>query len=143
MTKNALVMLAVLSLGAPACTVTTTSRDVGSVASDGSVYLGWNLVGRDHKDPNVNDSDTYDIGQQVGAFSAIRLHAEKPLTLAQVLVIFADGERWVAPAPPALGQDQWSAPIPLPRGQRAIHSIVVAGRPNTDLLSRLEIYGTR
>ncbi|MGZ3423620.1 MAG: hypothetical protein ACXVEF_18305 [Polyangiales bacterium] len=142
MTKNALVMLAVLSLGAPACVVTTTTRDVGSLNADGTVYLGWNLVGGDNK-TGANDQDTYYVGQQVGAFSAIRLHSEKPISVAQVLVVFADGERWIAPVPAQLGNDQWTAPIPLPRGPRAIHSIVVFGRSTAALLSRLEIHGTR
>ena len=144
MKKHAFVMLslaALASMAAPACVVTTTNRDVGSVAADGTVYLGWNLIGRE-KDPSANDQDTYDVGAQLGTFSSIRLRAEKPVVIAQVLVIFADGERWNAPAPAELGTDQWSAPIQFP-GPRAIHSIVVSGRPTTSLLSRLEIHGNR
>lgn len=134
--KNALVLLA-LSIAAPACVVTTTSRDVGSVAADGSVYLGWHLL------KNTNDTETYEVGSQLGGFSTVRLHAEKPLALGQVLVIFADGERWVAPAPAALGQEEWSSPIPLPGGPRAIHSVVVQGRATTSQLAKLEIHGGR
>lgn len=138
MTKNALVLLSLLSLAAPACTITTTTRDVGSVSTDGSVYLGWNLI-----DNKGNDSDTYDIGAQLGAYSAIRLHADKPVELGQVQVVFADGERWLAPAPAAMNGDEWSAPIPLPRGPRPIHSVVIAGKATTSLLARVEIYGYR
>lgn len=138
MTKKALALFALLSLAAPACTITTTTREVGSVASDGSVYLGWNLI-----DNKGNDQDTFDIGANLGAYSTIRLHAEHPITFGQVLVIFADGERWIAPAPQALAEGEWSAPIPLPKGPRAIHSVVVNGRSTAGLLSRLEVYGTR
>ncbi len=142
MNKTALVLLSALALAAPACTVTSHSRDVGSVASDGSVYLGWHLLNKDGK-VNGNDEETYDIGAQLGNFSTIRLHADKPVSLAQVLVIFANGERWVAPAPQALAADQWSAPIALPGGPRAIHSVVVHGRSTTSLLAHFEIYGGR
>lgn len=145
MTKQALSILfalSALSLAAPACVITNTTRDVGSTASDGTVYLGWNLIGRE-KDPNANDEDTYDIGAGLGNYSAIRFKAEKPIAFAQVLVIFANGERWVAPAPAALGNNEWSAPIQLPGGPRPIHSIVVTGRSTASLLSRLEIHGYR
>ncbi len=142
MKKNAVALLCLLSLASSACVVTTTTRDVGSVAADGSVYLGWHLIARDNKS-NVNDEETYDVGAQLGNFSALRLHADKPIQFAQVLVIFANGERWVAPAPPELGTDAWSQPIPLPGGPRAIHSVVVTGKSATSLLARLEIHGVR
>ena len=142
MNKTALVLLAALALAAPAGTITSHSRDGGSVASDGSVYLGWHLLNKDGK-VNGNDEESYAVGAQLGSFSAIRLHADKPVALAQVLVIFANGERWVAPAPQELGADQWSAPIPLPGGPRAIHSVVVHGRSTTSILSHFEIYGSR
>ena len=149
MKKHALVMLAWLSLvglasfAAPGCVITDTSRSVGSVASDGSVYLGWNLIGSDGGNGKPDDSDTYDIGAGLGNYSAIRLHAEKPIQLTQVLVIFANGERWVAQAPGGLNTDEWSAPIALPGGPRPIHSIVVIGRSTSSLLSKLEIHGLR
>lgn len=142
MTKTALVMLSLLSLATPACVVTTTNRDVGSVAADGSVFLGWHLIARDNKS-SVDDQETYDIGNQFGAFSTLRLHVDRPTTITQVLVIFADGERWVAQAPAALAQNEWSAPIPLPRGPRPIHSVIVTGRSSSSMLAKLEIYGTR
>jgi hypothetical protein len=123
--------------------VTTTTRDVGAVNADGTVYLGWNLIGKDGGKGNPNDSDTYDIGAQMGNFSALRLHSEKPIAFAQILVVFADGERWVAPGPAAMGAEEWSQPIPLPRGPRPIHSVVVTARSTNSLLSRLEIHGTR
>jgi hypothetical protein len=143
MKKNALVLLSVLALATPACVITATPpRDVGSVNADGSVYLGWHLIARDDKS-HPNDVETYEVGAQLGNFSTIRLHSEKPIALAQVLVIFANGERWVAPAPPALGAEEWSAPIQLSGGPRPIHSIVVTGRSTTSLLSKLEINATR
>jgi len=144
MKKNALVLLSVLSLAAPACVITTTPpRDVGSVSADGTVYLGWHLLRQDRKNPNLDDVETYDVGAQHGNFSSIRLHADKPLALTRVHVIFANGERWDAPTPPALAQEGWSAPIQLPGGPRQIHSIVITGRSTTSLLSHLEIHGTR
>lgn len=143
MNKNALVLLSVLSLAAPACVITTTNRDVGSVAADGSVYLGWHLIRRDDKNPNANDQETYDIGAQLGNFSTIRINADKPVAIARVHVIFANGERWDAPAPAALGGNEWSAPIQLPGGPRPIHSVVIDGRSTTSLLSRVEVHGTR
>lgn len=143
MNKNALALLALLSL-IPACTVTTTgAREVGSVAADGSVYLGWHLINRDNKKNNGNDLETYDIGANLGNFSTIRLHSEKPVTIAQLHVIFANGERWDAPAPAAMNNDEWSAPIQLPGGPRPIHSIQFVGRSTTALLSKVEIYGGR
>lgn len=145
MNKNALLLLSVLSvasLAAPACTITTTAnRDVGSLNADGSVYLGWHLLNRDNK--SGNDRETYDVGAQLGAFSSIRLHGDKPIAIAQVLVIFANGEQWVAPAPAGLANDEWSQPIPLPGGPRPIHSIVVYGRSTASALSKLEIHGGR
>lgn len=141
MTKNALLLLALFSIGAPACVIATTPpRDVGSVNSDGTVYLGWNLVGRpDH----ATDQDTWPVGAQVGNFTAIRLHSEKPVSITRVLVVFADGQQWVAPAPATMGADEWSSPIPLPNGPRAISSITISGAPTTDLLSRLDVDGFR
>jgi hypothetical protein len=143
MNKRVFMMLCLVSLAVPACVVTTTNRDVGSVASDGTVYLGWNLIGRDGGNNKPNDQDTYDIGAHLGSFSAIRLHVEKPIAFAEVLVIFANGERWVAQVPPVLNNEEWSPAIPLPGGPRQIHSIVVTGRSTTSLLSRLEIHGFR
>lgn len=143
MTKNALAMLALLSLAAPACVIRTTApRDVGSVSADGSVYLGWHLVNRATAS-KPEDQETYDVGAHLGAFSAIRMHTEKPVAFSQVLVIFANGERWVAPAPAAMGADEWTAPIQLPGGPRPIHSIVVNGHSTTSLLAKLEFHGTR
>jgi hypothetical protein len=142
MTKKILLLLGLLSIAAPACVVRTTNREVGSVSSDGSVYLGWHLLARDNRGGG-DDQETYDIGAHLGPFSAIRLHADRPVTLTQVLVIFADGERWVAPAPQVLGQDEWTNPIFLPRAPRPIHSIVVFGRSTTSLLAHLEFYGSR
>jgi hypothetical protein len=143
MKKHLFVMLSVLSLAAPACVIRDTSRDVGSVASDGTVYLGWNLIGSDGGPSKPNDEDTYDLGANLGSFSAIRLHAEKPISIVQVLVVFANGERVAVQAPAAMNTDEWSAPIPLPGGPRQIYSIVVTGRATTSLLSKLEIHGTR
>ncbi len=142
MKKNALVLLSVLSLAAPACVITTTNRDVGSVNADGSVYLGWHLLNRNEK-TNANDQETYDVGVQLGAFSSIRLHADKPMSIARVHIIFANGERYDAPAPPALGAEEWSPPLQLPGGPRPIHSIVVDGRSTTSLLAKLELHGGR
>jgi hypothetical protein len=143
MNTKSLVLLSVLSLAAPACVVHTTApRDVGSVAADGSVYLGWHLV-RSNKKTNANDVETYDVGAHIGNFSAIRIHAEKPTALAEVLVIFANGERWVAQAPAMLNTEEWSAPIALPGAPRAIHSIVVTGQPTGSLLSKIELHGYR
>lgn len=141
MTKNTLLMLALMSFASPACVITTTPpRDVGSVNSDGTVYLGWNLVGKPDKS---TDQDTYLVGANNGTFSAIRLNADKPVAFTQVLVIFADGERWVAPAPATLGAGEITPPIPLPNGPRAIYSIVVSGAPTADLLSKVEINANR
>lgn len=143
MNKHVFAMLTLLSLAAaPACVVTTTTREVGSVAADGSVYLGWNLIGNDGGKSNPFDTDTYDIGANFGGFSMLRLHADKPVAFAQIQVIFADGERWIAQGPPSLNADETSAPIVLPGG-RAIHSVVIVGRATNSLLTKVEIYGLR
>jgi hypothetical protein len=142
MKKNILALLSVLSLATPACVVHTTApRDVGSVSADGSVFLGWHLLNRASAKRPV-DVETYDIGAQHGAFSTIRLHADKPIAINEVLVIFANGERLVAPAPAGMGQDEWTAPIQL-GAPRPIHSIVVQGTSSTSLLAKLEIFGGR
>ena len=144
MTKNALALLSFLALAAPACVVTTQApRDVGTVNADGSVFLGWHLLNRDNKSNGGVDVETYDIGAQHGNFASIRLYSEKPIALTRVHVIFANGERWDAPAPPAMNANEWTGPIQLPGGPRPIHSIVIYGRSTTSLLSKFEIYGGR
>jgi hypothetical protein len=144
MTKSALVLLSLLSLAAPACVVHTQApRDVGSINADGSVFLGWHLLNRDNKGNNGNDSETYDIGAQVGNFSSIRLFSDRPISIAQVHVIFANGERWDAPAPPVMNANEWTGPIQLPGGPRPIHSIIINGRSTSSLLAKVEIHGGR
>jgi len=137
MIKNTLVLSALLALSSSACVITETPpRDVGSVNSDGTVYLGWNLIGRADK---ADDHDEYLVGAGVGNFTAFRLHAEKPVAFTEVLVIFADGTRWVAPGPQSMGANETSAPVQLPNGPRGIYSITLSGKPTTDLLARVDI----
>lgn len=144
MKNHALLLLSLLSVATPACVVTTTApRDVGSISSDGSVYLGWHLLNRDNKTNGGNDVETYDVGAQHGGFSAIRIHTDRPISLAEVLVIFANGERWAAPAPATMNANDWTAPLPFPSPQRPIHSIVITGRSTSSLLARVEVHGTR
>ena len=136
-----LALLAFLSIAAPACVITETPpRDVGSVNADGTVYLGWNLIGRADKQV---DHDEYVVGAGVGNFTAFRLHSEKPVSFTEILVTFADGQRWVAPGPQSMGANEMSAPIALPNGPRPIYSITLSGKPTTDLLSRVDIDAMR
>jgi hypothetical protein len=64
--------------------------------------LGWDLFDARGKP----DRERYPVGQQHGSFSSIRLHADKAATLSQVVVIFMDGERFIAPAPSSMGAGQ-------------------------------------
>lgn len=132
------LLVAFIAMAAPACTVYV--QEPGAVASDGSVYLGFHLFsGR----KAAGDRESYEVGQKHGAFSSIRLHTDDPVNITEVFVIFADGERYTAPAPGALAAEGWTNPIPLPRGPRPIHSIVVGAKGQTKKLANIEIYGTR
>jgi hypothetical protein len=142
MNKPVLLLLSVLSLAAPACVVHTTApRDVGSLNADGSVFLGWHLFRS--SGPGGVDREVYDVGQQLGNFQALRLHADRPVEITQVLVIFADGERWMAPAQQVLDTNQWSAWIPLPRAPRPIHSVEILGRSTSAMLANVDVHGLR
>ena len=137
MTFRTFLLLTAVASIAPACTVYV--REPGAVISDGSVYLGFSLISAKGK----VDNEEYPVGQQHGAFSAIRLHADESVSLNQVVVIFADGERFTAPTPATLGGGQSSGLIALPRGPRPIHSILVAGKSQRKGLAKVEIYATR
>ena len=134
MSLRSLVLLAALATAIPACAVTMV--EPGAVTADGSVYLGWQLFKK-------NDVETFEVGQQLGPFTAVRFHAESAtLNYHKIVIIFADGGRWEPSIPPQLGEGQWTAPIALPRGPRAIHSIVITGTSAAKHLSKLEIFGT-
>jgi hypothetical protein len=140
--KHVLALLASLTLVTPACVIRTTApRPVGALNTDGSVFLGWHHVAKNQN--QGPDREAYDVGAQLGNFSSIRLHADSPVAIDEVLVIFANGERWVAPGPLALAGGEWSQPIPLPGGARPIHSVVLTGRATTGLLSTVEVHGAR
>jgi hypothetical protein len=133
-----LCLLALIGVAAtPACTIYV--NEPGAVMKDGSVYLGFHL----YSGKGGFDREEYPIGQKHGAFRSLRLHADKGVEVNEVQVIFADGERWVAPAPGGLAQGQWSQEIVLPRGPRAIHSVWVGGKSQSKRLANVEIYGTR
>lgn len=137
MTFRTFLLLTAVAITAPACTVYV--REPGTVSSDGTVYLGFSLISAKEK----VDREEYPVGQQHGAFSAIYLHADQSVSLSQVVVIFADGERFTAPAPATLGGGQSSPVIALPRGPRAIHSILVTGKSQQKGLAKVEIYAKR
>jgi hypothetical protein len=130
------MLLAALAIAAPGCTIYT--QEPGHVASDGSIYLGWNLF-----TGKKADRESYAVGQKLGPYSSIRLHADEASTVSEVTVIFADGERFAAPAPGAMTEGQWTNPIALPGGARPLHSIVVGAQSQTKRLAKIEIYGTR
>src|SRR5262249_32358334 len=96
MSFRTLLLIAALA-AVPCCVVHTI--ETGAVLPDGSVYLGWNLIS-EHGRAQRED---YPVGQDLGAFSSIRLTADAPVELHRVTVIFADGERFAAPVPPRLG----------------------------------------
>ncbi len=140
MKNTALLLLAALAL--PACIINAAPpREVGSAATDGSVYLGWRLVSKEKK--GANDRETFPVGERFGTFSTIRLTTDRPLNLAQVVVIFMNGEQWIARAPAALSGGQWSEVIALPGAPRAIHSVVVDGIATSTMHAKLEIHATR
>jgi hypothetical protein len=136
MSLRTVLLLAALATAAPACVVHVT--EPGAVTSDGSVYLGFDLFSGKGK----SDRERIDVGQQLGAFSTIRLNTDESIALSQVVVIFADGERFKVPVPAKLGGGRWTEPVALPRGPRPIHSVVVTARSLGKHLAKIEIYGT-
>jgi hypothetical protein len=135
MNLRSLLLPALLLAAAPACVVHTL--EPGAVTSNGSVYLGFSLF----DDKGKPDREKYAVGQQLGQFSSLQLVADHAVTVSKVVVIFADGERFTAPAPRRLGAGQSSPLIALPRGPRAIHSVVIAAQSDHKLLSKIEVYG--
>ncbi|GAF69530.1 unnamed protein product, partial [marine sediment metagenome] len=87
MSFRTVLLLAAIATALPACTVNMV--EPGAVSSDGTVYLGFNLFDARGKP----DREDYQIGQQLGAFSSIRLKTDAPVAVTKVHVIFADGER--------------------------------------------------
>src|SRR5690349_1769029 len=116
------LLLAALATAAPACTVYTTQP--GTALADGSIDMGFDLFDNKGKP----DREAILIGQELGAFKTIRVIADKPVALSRVTVVFADGERFVAPVPTHLKGGQSTPVITLPRGPRPIHSIVIVAR---------------
>ena len=135
MSLRLLFLLGAIAVASPACVVYAT--EPGAVTSDGSVYLGFDLYSGKGK----SDRESYPVGQQLGAFSTIWLTADEPVAVQQVLVVFADGERYNAPVPATLGGHRSSPAIRLPRGPRQIHSIVVGAKSQNKHLAKIEIYG--
>jgi hypothetical protein len=138
MKTRALFAFALLALSTPACTV-HVPPEVGTVAPDGSTYLGWQLFSGQNK----KDQEEYPVGQHLGAFGSIRLHSDEAITLTKVVVIMADGERFTVRAPAKLGANEWTNPLPLPHPARPIYSVVVSGKAPGKHLAKLEIYGQR
>ena len=128
--------LAALAIAVPACTVYTV--EVGSVSSDGTVYLGFNLYSAKGK----TEREEFPIGQQHGAFSALRIKADKAVAINRMTVVFADGERFNTNVPAQMSAG-WSAPMVLPRGPRPIHSVVIVATSQGKGLASIEVYGTR
>lgn len=142
MKKPVLALLAVVTLSLSACVVNNTPpRDVGSAAADGSIYLGWRLVSKEKK--GGTDRETFNVGDGLGTYSSLRVTTDRAVNIAQLVVIFSNGEQWIAPAPGDLAAGQWTNPIALPGAPRAIHSIVVDGRAASTMHAKVEIHGTR
>ena len=140
MKKTTLVLISLLAVAMSACVVTAQPpREPGTVNSDGSVYLGWRLLSRNK---GKNDRETYNMGAQLGTFTSLRLTTDKPAALAQVTVIFANGEQWMAPIPASLAGGEWSGAIALPGAPRAIHSVVIDGHATGSMHAKVEIHGT-
>ena len=137
MSLRTVLMLAALATAAPSCVVYAT--EPGAVTSDGSVYMGWDLFSAKGK----SDRERIDVGQHMGNFSAVWLVSDEPVALNGATVVFADGERYKLPVPSKLGGGQTTARLPLPRGPRPIHSIVVSAHSQTKHLAKIEIYGSR
>lgn len=126
---------AVALASAPGCVVHAV--EPGAVMSDGSVYVGFNLFDAKGK----ADRERYDVGQELGAFRSVWLHADEPVAISKATIVFADGERYALPVPKKLSgsSQQWA----LPRGPRAIHSIVVVAKAQRKGLAKIEIYAAR
>ncbi|MBI4702688.1 MAG: hypothetical protein HY744_16320 [Deltaproteobacteria bacterium] len=132
-----LVLSAVLLAGG--CVVTVESTPVGTVAADGSVYLGWTLIS--HK----KEADWMLVGVEHGDFSSLRLHVTKAgLVLDRMVVAFGNGEQWNVPVPRELGQGAWSPEIKLP-GARRIRKVTFFARTKGKggLMAHVDLYGRR
>lgn len=133
---GSLVLFGSLALSAAACTVHVA--EVGTVAADGSVYLGWHLLSSNQK----SDREDFPVGDALGTFSTVRIHVDSAVALRKVVVIFADGVRFTVPVPAKMAANQWTDPVALPGAPRAIHSVVIAGKPVGKNLSKIEVYAT-
>jgi hypothetical protein len=142
--RRAMMLLLTLCfalLGLSGCTMTVTSVPVGSVAEDGSVYLGFTLIS--HKP----DKDFMLIGSEQGTFASVRLHVTShDLNLERMVITFGNGEQWSPPLRERFAKGSWSREIALPgKGPRHIRKVVFVGKATgkSGLMAKVELYGRR
>ena len=128
-------VIALAMVGGPACVIHATDSSVGTVSSDGSVYLGWHLFKKKKRDREI-----YNVGKQHGKFSAVRLHSNKKFNFQSVKIILGNGERVKPKVKKKWAKGHWTRWLTLPGGSRYIHSIEVVGR-SPGHLAKVEIYG--
>jgi len=134
-----LLVCAAFILGSGACTVYTNNTTKGTVLSDGSVYLGFDLVSRKR-----GDSWTL-IGEEHGYFSSLRFQVEdRPLNLDRMVVEFGDGEQWTAPAKGNFEPGAWSDEMKLP-APKTIHKVTYYGKSSGKKggMAKVSLYGRR
>ncbi len=135
-----LLMVLALIVGVSGCEVTVTNTPVGSVADDGSVYLGWTLIS--HR----KDKGSMSVGKQHGQFSSLRFAVKKRvLNIHRLVVHFGNGEKWSPQLRPHFPAGAWSRDIDLPGGKRFIRKVVVFGKSagKRGRMAKFELYGRR
>ncbi len=135
-----LLMCLALFVGLIGCEVTVTNTPVGSVADDGSVYLGWTLISR------RKDRDSLSVGKEHGQFSSLRFHVKKRvLNIQRMVVHFGNGEKWSPKLRPHFPAGAWSRDIQLPGGKRFIRKVVIVAKSagKRGRMAKFELFGRR
>jgi hypothetical protein len=134
-----LLLCAVLAFSLAGCTATVTSTAPGTVAQDGSVYLGFTLVSR------KQGKDWMLVGERHGYFSSLRFSVEdRPLAVDKMVLEFGDGEQWTAPVSGEFPAGGWSPEIKLPE-PRTISKVTYYGKAKgkKGLMAKVSLYGRR
>jgi hypothetical protein len=130
---------AALAFPVTGCTATVTSTAPGTVAQDGSVYLGFTLVSR------KQGEDWMLVGERHGYFSSVRFSVEdRPLGLDKMVLEFGGGEQWTAPLSGEFAPGSWSPEVQLP-SPKTIRKVTYYGRTKgkKGLMAKVSLYGQR
>lgn len=123
------------------CAVTLSGggSDVGSEREGGDIDLGWRLFNR--KGVQV---ETFPVGEQHGAFSAVRLvTSSAPIEVHAVVVLFDNNQESRLRVDKVLAKDSSTAWLDLPGGSRRIREVRIKGKSRDKLVGKIEILGRR